>query len=419
MRNIISCAVLCLISSVLLGQDRIIQPVVKYDIIKCKISHLVEGKLFYNKTTNNAQGVVYFKDISSLSLSDSVDEIKMPYASFDTILCKIDGIDEDYIFYFADESEGRQRISRSDVFMLQFESSPYNPYISFEADKFLANCLYGNRKFSQTIFKKDGGSFRYKKIGDIIGEKVYLDMTTPSGSTLRNTTINLTSISLIEMYKPELRFKNTSTSYILSASSNSPITSTEVVIQNEVITFLGKRNDISYSLSSNKNEVAAIILNNTKNLKESSQRIVSKSDLKRKAELNAGGGASYSLGKAEEGQEDYIDGLRWGFNISANLNSYFDGKNGLGFTYKYFHTANSADDLDWVDENGEPVNRAADNINVSFFGLNYITSHPFGNNGIYDFALAAGYVRYKNKVKQNNDNFDLTANSFGDRKSVV
>ena len=117
-------------------------------------------------------------------------------------------------------------------------------------------------------------------------------------------------------------------------------------------------------------------------------------------------------------EQDYINGLKSGYNYDLSLYYRFRSTSNYGFGVKYnvFNVSNKANNVVVTDKitGFEQFGSISDDIKLSFVGLSYI--YDFKNpNSKHEFFMefALGLIDYKNSSRIINDNYLITGSTFG------
>lgn len=132
------------------------------------------------------------------------------------------------------------------------------------------------------------------------------------------------------------------------------------------------------------------------------------------------GGYSYRFAKIpgglDEEFEDYIKGLKSGYNIGGDFNYFMNEKNSLGVNISFSQAKNSMSDVALVDIDGNiiAVGDMKDDIRLFYLGPSY-TMRSSSNEGksyiLGSFTL--GYLSYKNNAYVVNTDIDITGATVG------
>ncbi|WP_205501381.1 hypothetical protein [Rufibacter psychrotolerans] len=135
--------------------------------------------------------------------------------------------------------------------------------------------------------------------------------------------------------------------------------------------------------------------------------------------LGVSGGWSYRLASVNDGVpadfKEYIEGLKKGYNISADAAYYFSEQMGAGLRYSTYRASNEINDVSAVSSGGTIIHgKMSDKISVTFVGP-YFSSRMLSANKLNGFFanLGLGYLGYTDEVVQVNDRFTIKGSTVG------
>ena len=137
--------------------------------------------------------------------------------------------------------------------------------------------------------------------------------------------------------------------------------------------------------------------------------------------INIEGGYSYRMAKVGENIpsdfKDYVEKLKSGFNITANISYFFSEEYGACLNYSSFMASNSIDGVvlyDKITGNILGTGKMEDNISISFYGIGLAARKIFSDgNIIFIGNFNLGVASYVNDAKLINMPFKIEGSTFG------
>jgi len=132
------------------------------------------------------------------------------------------------------------------------------------------------------------------------------------------------------------------------------------------------------------------------------------------------GGYSYRLAKILSGLdnefEDYIRGLKSGYNIGGDFNYFINEKNSLGVNISFSQAKNTMSDVALIDSDGNiiAVGFMKDDIRLFYLGPSYTMRSSYDEGKSYILgSFSFGYLSYKDNAYVVNTEIDIKGSTIG------
>lgn len=139
----------------------------------------------------------------------------------------------------------------------------------------------------------------------------------------------------------------------------------------------------------------------------------------RSFQLSIDGGLSLRIGRLAENIPkeliDYYNNLKFGYHIGASAFYFLNDRTGIGLKYQCFLSANSIDNVHYIDLNGySHFGNLRDKLNITFVGPSYSTRYPFGKGENAFFTnYFAGPIFFRDDALLNQALYKITGASIG------
>ncbi|RNI23670.1 hypothetical protein [Rufibacter latericius] len=131
------------------------------------------------------------------------------------------------------------------------------------------------------------------------------------------------------------------------------------------------------------------------------------------------GGYSFRTASVQDGLdpafEDYIEKLKKGYNLSADVAYYFSEQMGAGLRYSTYGASNKADNVSATLPDGTMVyGSMSDDITINFIGP-YFSSRMLNTNKLNAliFNVGLGYLGYQDKAVLLTDKYTIKGSTLG------
>lgn len=366
------------------------------------------GNTLLIEQTNSKQRVLLrINDIISLNSKNSSEiTIRVENYVLDTLSCTINRIGANKIWY-QDESGASETIEKSKVFGVLFDTDVYRgDLLKFQGD--FIGLLNESSKEKPRIVKKSGELVPLIELTGFTSED--LEITMNYNGTVIHTKIKWEHVDKVVLKDPaKNRFIYNTGQYVYMKNGSFVRVNSNYIYKPESIAFTPDNSNIA--VEQPKQDIAGLFFYDFSkesglSLNESNQHHVAprnNQSLKNvKIDLNFGMG--YLLAPAQKDlsptQKRYINDLRMGYTIDANLIVLINRSIGVGAKFNTFHTEDSKALI------GE------DNININFVGGTFYSQARLSNVGKVWSLVSIGAAIHKNEAKLfiNNTNQDLNIN---------
>lgn len=318
------------------GQDYIIRYRVYTRTVQVKDLSIYNGEVRYTQVSD---GYVVEKPISKLVSitfnTDGIKEVGFVEYGLDTLQCSIDSIVSRSIYYHEVTGES-QSIEKGVVFCVQFSKLHDIPDIGVSRAAFLRtqDKVYDEMK---KIVRRDSREVDYLKLISLNGDKLEVLLNVRGNEII--SYVNCTEVAcLILMTMQEQVVGSTNSDFILSPSGRYlPVSLRKVAGQQVEYKTIVYGNPVK--LQQKKEEIIGVFFHDySKPVQVSSTEGIyplnerNKSQVKAKFDFNLGMGYLLALYPEDASSElkKYIDEMRLGFTLDANLDVHFANNYGLG-----------------------------------------------------------------------------------------
>ncbi len=374
------------------NKDHIITMGIAADTIECKIKSIGNGYVIFKTLRDSSEKKYSLYKIQSIKLNANKhnDIITIPSVKFDTINCHITQITNNTISYYLENKRVIHEIRSNYVFACFFNEIKHHPKLdSLNQLKYKLINFKRHTNFGARIITVNNSEILFDKIE--YSETKGLAIFNRRENKIIKSNLAISNADKILLNSFDIKsnfFQNTR--YLTKIGNLVDIKILEVNEDNLEVEYNSKSTDRTIRFFLDKEEILALIFFDYSSIKEASSRNNSLKHRKMGFNLFGGIGRLVTEEQASEELNDHNIELSSGIHFGLNLNGYLSPNSGIGFTYRYFHSQNSSQELKNTYISGIKINSVSDNVNIHYFGINYIFGSLPSKDVMYDFILSGG-----------------------------